>query len=78
MSNFIDTLASSISHTLTTVETFEVALPALASLASDLGIEFEEVVVLLGWLRDRGIPASRTAMSLKNVFTEVFVLCDIT
>ena len=69
-SQVIDTLAASISHTLTTFDTFKVALPALASLSADLGIEFEEVVALLGYLRDRGIPASRTATSLKNVFTE--------
>lgn len=67
----VDTLSASISHTLTTFDTFKVALPALSSLASDLGISFEEVVVLLGFLRDRGIPASRTATALKNVFTEL-------
>lgn len=67
----VDVLAGSISHTLTTFDTFKVALPALASLSNDLGIEFEEVVALLGFLRDRGLPASRTAMSLKNVFSQL-------
>jgi len=67
----VDTLAASISHTLTTFDTFKVALPALASLSNDLGIEFEEVVALLGFLKDRGLPASRTAMALKNVFSQL-------
>lgn len=67
----VDTLASSISHTLTVFETFGTTMPMIAALASDLGVSFEELVALIGWLSDRGIKASRVGTALKAVFAEL-------
>jgi len=66
-----DVFAASISHTLTTVETFRTALPPLSALAYTLNVTLEETVAILGFLTDIGIPASKTATALKNVFTHL-------
>lgn len=67
----VDVLASSISGTLTEVETFEIALPKLSNLANELNISFRDLVGLIGYLTQVGLPASKVYTAITAVFTQL-------
>lgn len=66
-----DVLALSTSKSALDMSKLATALPIVGSTAKVAGLSIEETTSLLGTLSDRGIDASTSATSLRNIFLEL-------
>ena len=71
MSRVTDVLALATSKSALDMQKLATALPTVASTAKVAGITIERTTALLGVLSDRGLDASTSATSLRNVFLEL-------
>lgn len=63
-----DILTLSTQRTALSFEKLKTALPTVAGAASAVGVSLEELVAQLGQAADRGIDASTSATSLRNIY----------
>ena len=63
-----DVLAKSASSSALSFESLSTALPIVGATAATAGVSLERTTALLGTLADRGIDASTSATSLRNIF----------
>ena len=63
-----DVLAKSASSSALSFQSLSTALPIVGATAASAGVSLERTTALLGTLADRGIDASTSATSLRNIF----------
>ena len=66
-----DILTLSTQRTALSFEKLNTALPTVAGAASAVGVSLEELVAQLGQAADRGIDASTSATSLRNIYIQL-------
>lgn len=66
-----DVLALSTSKSALDMSKLSAALPIVGTTAKQAGLNIEQTTALLGTLADRGIDASTSATSLRNIFLEL-------
>jgi hypothetical protein len=66
----MDIMTASTNKSALSFEKLQTALPIVAGAANAAGVQFTELVSLLGKLSDAGIDTSSSANSLKNIFIE--------
>jgi len=66
-----DVLAKSASSSALDFSKLSTALPIVGATAKTAGVDLERTTALLGTLSDRGIDASTSATSLRNIFLEL-------
>lgn len=66
-----DILTLSTQRTALSFEKLKTALPTVAGAASAVGVSLEELVAQLGQAADRGIDASTSATSLRNIYIQL-------
>lgn len=67
----VDVLATSTTKSALDMSKLAVALPIVGSTAKTAGLSLERTTSLLGVLSDRGLDASTSATSLRNIFLEL-------
>ena len=67
----VDVLASSTSKSALDMTKLSTALPLVGSTAKVAGVSLERTTALLGVLSDRGLDASTSGTSLRNIFLEL-------
>lgn len=66
----IDRLTTSTQKSALNFEKLQTSLPIVAGAANAAGVDFNQLLALLGKLSDSGIDASSSATSLRNIFLE--------
>jgi len=66
-----DVLALATTKTALDFQKLQTALPIVSATASNAGVDLERLTALLGTLADRGIDASTSATSLRNIFLKL-------
>lgn len=67
----VDVMAKSFSSSALTLEKFATAMATVGPIAKVAGLSIERITALLGTLADRGLDASTSGTSLRNIFLEL-------
>ena len=67
----VDVMAKSFSSSALTLEKFATAMATVGPIAKVAGLSIERTTALLGTLADRGLDASTSGTSLRNIFLEL-------
>lgn len=71
MGRVADVMAKAIGSSAANMEKFSYSIPYVSTAANVLGIEFEQVIAILGELYNKGIDASSAGSALRNVMLKI-------